>query len=428
MSKTDAAVTQNVPKARSRSPYFLWMIWVIWLPFLIPDLVSWLQGHPTLPRIIATLIVLAFFICFYLWTTLQNAKRLLATPPVKQEEALAWLTAAIFIALSLSIAWLASEHRFAWLSPFIFTVAYIGGRFSITRALLLIAVLVGCIVSAGWLIGFSAVSIGSALFYVVIVGLVVICLLRVIIASQELRAAREEIARLAVTAERLRIARDLHDLLGHNLSLIALKSELARRLLAVSPERAATEIGDIEQVARTTLQEVREAVASYRQPALASELEAAQEILAAAGIAYKYEGNEQMLNGISPATEAILSWTVREGVTNVIKHSRAHHCIISLTRDEQTIGVEIADDGRGLSSVSGDAGNGLHGLAERVKTLDGQFEAASRATGGFRLAVALPLAQRQHRTGEQMPGTSTPSGILRALDDVPAHMSNERED
>lgn len=422
--------TPDMRNARSRSPYFLWMIWVTWLPFLIPDFVAWLQGHPTLPRMIATLIVLALFIAFYLWTTLRNARRLLAAPSSAErtEDAEAWLSALIYIILALAIVGLASEHKFAWFSPFIFTIAYIGGRFSIPRALLLLVVLLGCIITAGWLIGLSLGSIGSALFFVVTVGLVVVFLMRVITASQELRAAREEIARLAVTAERLRIARDLHDLLGHNLSLIALKSELARRLLAVSPERAASEIGDIEQVARTTLQEVREAVSSYRQPALSSELEAAEEILAAAGIAYKYEGNAQMLNGISPATEAILSWTVREGVTNVIKHSRAHHCLISLTRDEQRVGVEIADDGRGLSSVSGDAGNGLHGLAERVKTLDGSFEAASRPTGGFRLAVTLPLAQRQHRNDGQAPGISTPSGILRALDEEPAHGNNQRED
>lgn len=281
------------------------------------------------------------------------------------------------------------------------------------------------IIVTGWLIGLNAYSIGSALFYIVIVGIVVVFLMRVVKTSGELRAAREEIARLAVTAERLRIARDLHDLLGHNLSLIALKSELARRLLAVAPERAATEIGDIEQVARTTLQEVREAVSSYRQPALASELEAAQEILGAAGITYRYQGNAQLLAGIAPAAEAILSWAVREGVTNVIKHSRAHHCMIALTREEQSVGVEVADDGRALSSVSEDAGNGLRGLAERVKAVDGQFEAGSRPTGGFCLAVTLPLAPRQHFTSTQMPGTVTPTGMLRALDDA---LDNEHEE
>ncbi len=426
---TDSRQTPTIAKNMSRSPYILWMIWVSWLPFLIPDMVQWLQQHPgpSLPRIIATFIVLAIFIAFYLWHTLQNARRLVATSqPTERTKTSAWLVLAIFVVLSCVLAWLASEHHFAWSSPFIFTIAYAGGRFPGKRALQIIISLVLLIAAGGWLLGFSVYSIGSALFYVVIVGLIVIFLMRVIKTSGELRAAREEIARLAVTAERLRIARDLHDLLGHNLSLIALKSELARRLLAVSPERAGTEIGDIEQVARTTLQEVREAVASYRQPALASELEAAQEILAAAGITYRYQGNTQLLAGIAPTAEAILSWAVREGVTNVIKHSRAHHCMIALTRDEQSIGVEIADDGRALSSVSEDAGNGLRGLAERVKAVDGQFEAASRATGGFRLAVTLPLVLRLQVTSTRTPGTLTPTGMLRVLDEMSDNEQEER--
>lgn len=420
MSTIDPMQTRANTSAARRSPYLLWMVWVAWLPFLIPDAVQWLRGNPTLPRLIATLIVLAVFIGYYLWNTLLNARRLLITPaPVGDREISAWLASAGFLILSAAIAWLASERGFAWLSPFIFTVAYIGGRFSLARALQIIIGIVPFVIAIGWLIHLDIYGVGSALFYIVIVGFVVVFVMRVVKTGGELRAAREEIARLAVTAERLRIARDLHDLLGHNLSLIALKSELARRLLAVSPERAATEIGDIEQVARTTLQEVREAVASYRQPALASELEAAQEILAAAGIIYRYQGSAQILADISPAAEAILSWAVREGVTNVIKHSRAHHCMIALTRDEQGIGVEIADDGRALSSVSEDAGNGLRGLSERVKAVDGQFEAASRASGGFRLAVTLPLTLKQ-------PVAATPTGILRALDEVTDNKNEER--
>src|SRR5579883_2054045 len=391
MSSTEAAETQNSLRARGRSPYFLWMIWATWLPFLIPDIVTWLQGRPSLPRMIATLIVLAVFIAFYLWTTLQNARRLVArSSSVERAEIPVWLTTAIYLILGFTLLILASEHGFAWFSPFIYTVAYIGGRFSLKRALPMIAVLVVCISLAGWLLGFSLTSIGSAIFYVVIVGLVVVFLMRVIAANQELRAAREEIARLAVTAERLRIARDLHDLLGHNLSLIALKSELARRLIAVSPERAATEIGDIETVARTTLQEVREAVASYRQPTLASELQGAQEILAAAGIAYRYEG-----------------------VAKVIRHSRAHHCTIRLNRSSNTVRVEVIDDGSGVpltvtstGSLTG-SGNGLRGLSERVSALGGSCEVGPRKEGGFRLAVALPLARDERRTVQSLPAQHT---------------------
>jgi two-component system sensor histidine kinase DesK len=216
--------------------------------------------------------------------------------------------------------------------------------------------------------------------------------------SWELRAARDEIARLAVMNERLRIARDLHDLLGHNLSLITLKSELAGRLLSIAPQRAAAEIHDIENVARTTLQEVREAVASYRLPTLASELHAAQEILTAAGIAYRYEGDEQLLENLPAGIEAVLSWTVREGITNVVKHSRAHQCLISLRRDSKHIYVEISDDGTGDSNDSSHVGNGLRGLAERVTALGGHFEAGPRAGSGFSLSTSIPINQKSQNS------------------------------
>jgi two-component system sensor histidine kinase DesK len=229
-------------------------------------------------------------------------------------------------------------------------------------------------------------------------------------AVAELRAAREELARLAVTEERLRFARDLHDLLGHSLSLITLKSELAGRLLPAAPDRAAKEIHDAEAVARRALREVREAVAGYRQPALAEELRGAREMLEAAGIACRIE------NGAGPlpkSVEAVLAWTVREGTTNVIRHSRARHCDIRLTRDDGVVRAEIGDDGRGLFRVpdgSGEprtdglalpplsgtdgstGGSGLSGLAERVATIAGAAsEAGPLPGGGFRLRVSLPL-------------------------------------
>jgi two-component system sensor histidine kinase DesK len=198
--------------------------------------------------------------------------------------------------------------------------------------------------------------------------------------------------------ERLRIARDLHDLLGHNLSLIALKSELASKLLKVAPERAASEISDVESVARSTLEEVREAVSNYRQPTLTNELHAASEILAAAGIAYHYQGADIAPEALPTPLEALLSWTVREGVTNVIRHSHARQCTIRVARDQQSAAVEVLDDGSGrtpqpeMAATAGKGGNGLRGLQERVAALGGKCETGPRATGGFRLAVSVPLA------------------------------------
>ena len=265
-------------------------------------------------------------------------------------------------------------------------------------------------------------DVAAPVTVVTVVGVVVMSMVRTVTTGVQLRAARGEIARLAVTTERLRIARDLHDLLGHNLSLIALKSELAGRLVKVSPERAAVEIGDIENVARTTLQQVREAVAAYRQPTLSGELHAAQEILAAAGIAYRFEGDESMVGTLPTAIEAVLSWAVREGVTNVIRHSRAHQCTIRVARDKHNVSVEIVDDGVGVPPVSdvpqpvaessgstGNGGHGIRGLTERVEALGGQCEVWTPVGGGFRLAVSVPLAQGNLNTGTTGNSAASPA-------------------
>jgi two-component system sensor histidine kinase DesK len=199
----------------------------------------------------------------------------------------------------------------------------------------------------------------------------------------------------AVAEERLRFARDLHDLLGHSLSLIVLKSELAGRLQQVNAERATGEIRDVEGVAREALREVRAAVAGYRQPTLATELPGARIMLAAAGIACDIDDAAE---DVPRAADAVLAWTVREGVTNVIRHSNARRCTVSVTRLEEVASVEITDDGRGpvlapMPDATGKSGSGLAGLAERATAHGGSCEAGCRAGGGFRLFVSLPLNQ-----------------------------------
>ena len=248
-----------------------------------------------------------------------------------------------------------------------------------------------------------------------LVGIGMIAVSRLVVTVRQLQAARREIAQLAaaeaVAEERLRFARDLHDLLGHSLSLIALKSTLAGRLMPATPERAAKEVRDVEGVAREALREVREAVAGYRRPTLDGELAGAREMLEAAGIDCRIERDTGALPN---ATEAVLAWAVREGVTNVMRHSRAHHCYIRLAREDTKDGeaskvrVEVSDDGRGLAPRSRDgaegpgtggfgpegstSGSGLSGLAERVADFAGaHFEAGPLPEGGFRLRASLPL-------------------------------------
>jgi two-component system sensor histidine kinase DesK len=225
-------------------------------------------------------------------------------------------------------------------------------------------------------------------------GLDMIGIARLADALRELHAAQGELARQAVIEERLRLARDLHDLLGHTLSLITLKSELARRLLEKEPARAAQEIHEIEREARQALREVREAVAGYRQPTLRSELAGAQQMLEAAGITCIVEHTADVL---SPVVDTVLAWTVREGVTNVIRHSRARLCTIRVRKGDGKVWAEVINDGyreKEREMTHARLGSGLSGLSERVAAHDGHIEAGplfSEGNLGYRLRVELPL-------------------------------------
>lgn len=206
------------------------------------------------------------------------------------------------------------------------------------------------------------------------------------ISVSQLRAAREALARTAVDQERLRFARDLHDLLGHTLSLVVLKSELAGRLVSGAPQRAAVEIRDVERAAREALRQVRAAVAGYRQPGLAREVEAALEILGAAGI----QGVVDDAAGpLPPALDRLFAWAVREGVTNVVRHSGAHSCAIRLSKSGDRVELTIVDNGTSRHEPAR-VGSGLAGLAERVGEHAGTMLAEPLPGGGFRLMITAP--------------------------------------
>jgi two-component system sensor histidine kinase DesK len=204
----------------------------------------------------------------------------------------------------------------------------------------------------------------------------------------QLRRAREELARVAVNEERLRFARDLHDLLGHSLTTIVLKSELAGRLAGRGPNRAAAEIADVERLAREALQQVRAAVAGYRRASLKGELTAARELLGAAGIEARIDGS---MASVPPSADALLAWAVREGVTNVVRHSHARACTIRLAARDGLATVEIVDDGSGNGGSPVQPGCGLAGLLERATTEGGHVDAGPIPGGGFKLAVEVPM-------------------------------------
>jgi len=387
---------REASRAEGRSSFLLWLIWVVWVPLSIPAFIRLFQAHPPLPQLIATLFGVALFFGIYLLASWRRAVNLVATSTLPSHtEASTWLTIAALTGLGLILTMLSGSE---WQTLFYYTSGYVGGSLLIRRAILVVFVITLLATVAGWFAGLGWIDLAQTIVFIPAIVFITRSVMWSITTSWQLNDARKEIARLAVMTERLRIARDLHDLLGHNLSLIALKSELAKRLVNVAPERAIVEISDVENVARTTLQEVREAVSAFRQPTLKSELNAAQEILAAAGIAYHFDGDESMIDALPTTIEAVLSWTVREAVTNVIRHSRAHQCTIRMTRNAQEIGIEVIDDGAVFTSVSSsdNEGNGLRGLTERVETLGGRCETSPREEGGFLLAVSVPLAQPNH--------------------------------
>ncbi|KOV67144.1 histidine kinase [Streptomyces sp. NRRL WC-3618] len=216
-------------------------------------------------------------------------------------------------------------------------------------------------------------------------------------AVRELRAAREALAHRAVEEERLRFSRDLHDLLGHTLSVIVVKSEAARRLAPRDMDAALHQITDIESVGRQALTEIREAVTGYRQGGLATELDRADSVLTAADITPVIHRSGPPLS--SPA-EALLGWVVREAVTNVVRHSGATRCEITVASVGERVRLSVADNGKGVKALPvptrpGVGGTGLKGLTERLAAADGSLEAGPAPGGGFLLVAELPPSSQE---------------------------------
>jgi two-component system, NarL family, sensor histidine kinase DesK len=202
----------------------------------------------------------------------------------------------------------------------------------------------------------------------------------------KLRMANEEIEHLAKVAERERIARDLHDVLGHTLSVITLKSELAGKLMDRDPQRAGKEIREVEQISRQALHEVRDAIRGYRSQGLAAELAQAKTTLETAGVAVQCDAATSLK--LPAVQESVLSLAVREAVTNVMRHAQAHTCHMRLEQQNGSCRLEIADDGRGGAEGEG---NGLRGMRQRVEMLGGTL--LRETASGTRLTITLPLRE-----------------------------------
>ncbi len=271
----------------------------------------------------------------------------------------------------------------AAMSYFIFGAASIGWQFPAQA--FAYRVLVGYVALcalASWLLGLPTWVTAGTLVFSTMVGALNIRFAGEKRDAARLRLAYAEVERLTKVAERERIARDLHDVLGHTLSLIVLKSELAAKLVDRDVARAVDEVRDVERIARGSLAELRAAVAGYRSAGIAAELEHARSVFASAGVHLECEAGDLRL----PAQhEGVLALAIREAVTNVVRHADAHAVRVRLSREDGICRFEIHDDGCGGNPADG---AGLTGMRERVESLGGSLE--RRIENGTRLVVTLP--------------------------------------
>ncbi len=275
----------------------------------------------------------------------------------------------------------------------------------------------------------SWINLGIAYFLIAVVGSSNIFIGQRKRANARLSLAQDEIERLAALAERERIARDMHDVLGHTLSVIVLKSELAGRLLKLDPARnhaaALAEIADVESTARQALSEVREAIGGYRARGLPAEIDHARRTLATADVTLSAELPSQLR--LSPTEETVLSLAVREAVTNVIRHARATRCDLRLTAapaGDHTL--TLADNGTAFGATPTREGNGLRGMRERVASLGGALSLTPGELGTV-LRIDLPSSMSKPlsaATNPRIPPASAPA--LAAEQATPASASVAR--
>ena len=292
-----------------------------------------------------------------------------------------YLLSALTIALGIGL-WPLTHSAGAF---FIYAAGMLGHIEPTRRAFRIVGLIAAIVVVEAWLIERAWYNAIWPFFFTILVGALNVHFAQVHRSNARLRLAQDEVAHLAKVAERERIARDLHDLLGHTLSLVILKAELATKLADRDPARAREEIRDVERIAREALAEVRAAVTGYRAGGFTTEIQHARSALATAGIAL--ETDVHTVPQLPPGHEAVLSLALREAVTNIVRHSGARQCRMSLHATDSLCTMRITDDGRG-----GDApfGSGLSGMRERLEILGGTLTRDGRR--GTTLTVTLPLA------------------------------------
>ncbi|WP_181806796.1 sensor histidine kinase [Streptomyces shenzhenensis] len=366
---------------RDRGATLRKLMWVLpWLVFLASPANDLASGHHTTGATAAGWAGLTAFVAIYLVTVFRSIGR----------PFLGWsVTVAVVVEWTLAIV-LACTLGGSWFGLFVYLSVMCGVTLPLRVAYWTIPLTTAAMMLAGWYVHDVAEAWGLFLA-VLMVGYAMTGVRRLVATTVELRKARATVAHLAANEERLRLARDLHDLLGHSLSLITLKSELAGRMLPDHPDKAAQQVLDIEQVSRQALVDVREAVTGYRRPRLAAELAGAQVALTAAAVTAEVPADPD-LTGVPDEGEAALAWALREAITNVVRHSGASACTVELLRRQTLDGpvLELAVEDNGSGGSGKGPGNGLTGLTERLEKAGGTLE-AGRAKRGFRLVARVPL-------------------------------------
>jgi two-component system, NarL family, sensor histidine kinase DesK len=391
--RSSAAGLQDMVEASGIS-LRLWRLYAqAWLVCLLFPILTLIQLRPPLLHLLLASAGLAIFVASYTRIMWRHPIQAQARDRWPARSAYLLLSSLVVLVLVLSLAY---GSAFLWLLVGVSAMA--GVLLSPRSAFVVVMVLTLLTLGSGVALadGLGTIDWQHLIPLVLLVrglGLDMAGVVRLANALREIHAARGELIRMAVVEERLRMARDLHDLLGHTLSMITLKSELAARLVEQNPSRAAAEMREVEQAARQTLREVRTAVAGYRQPTLQSELDGARQILEAAGIEYSFE---QAQDTLSPTVDAALAWVVREAVTNVIRHSRATWCRVQINARSGRVFAEVTNDGvSGHEPESGSwsTSTGLASLAERVAVHGGQLTAGPLAADDkcFHLYVELPI-------------------------------------
>jgi two-component system sensor histidine kinase DesK len=358
MTRADGRVMRNMP--------FVILFNLAWV-FFWPVIARASFVHVILPTLISVPLFVHLHLCTYFTSGGPAMRRRYILAIVALGYLLAYfnLAALGYLIFSFFTAAFSNTMRGAWL--------WIGG--TITGYLIEVA-----------LLGNDMQTMLSVALPAILLGISAVYTAYTTLQQAKLRRSTDEIIRLSTLAERERIGRDLHDLLGHTLSVVALKSELARKLIDRDLDAARTEIGEVERVARDALSQVRNAVSGIRSTAIAAELQAAISLLEAQGVKVKCETERVKL---PHDRETALALSLREATTNIRRHAAASGVTIKLRQDSGNVVMEVVDNGRGGRIVPG---NGLNGMRERLGNVGGTLSLEPMDDGGTRLFVSIPAA------------------------------------